>query len=238
MRATASRPACVLAALLVGVLAFAGFAACVDFVHLDPPNAGGGAGGGTASTCLSSPDCTYPTPVCDTVTQTCVGCLTTSDCSYAPGSVCSGGQCSCPSGVPVPLTYCAAPNPGCFDTQTASEHCGTCGNACDAASCIQGLCGGEGTDAGAEGGIDDGGPDGSAGCVPTCRMAIETGGTVCPTSPGSVYFDQTTACAGCSGAGPCQASCVSFCGGNGVDAVCETCLVNECPASFMNCGNN
>jgi hypothetical protein len=31
---------------------------------------------------------------------------------------------------------------------------------------------------------------------------------------------------------------VSFCGGNGVSAICETCLLNDCPASFDNCGNN
>ena len=103
MHATAPHPVHVRTAVLFGILLCAGFAACADSVHLDPSGAGaGGASAGSttstgdaASGCRSNADCPFPTAVCDTVTGTCVGCLTSSDCSYAPGSVCNGGQCSC-----------------------------------------------------------------------------------------------------------------------------------------------
>ena len=87
----------------------AGFLACADALHLDPPGTSttvtgtggsakgdGGTDGGT--TCHSNPDCAYPKPVCNTVTQACVQCLEISDCAGITGSVCSQGSCVCPTG--------------------------------------------------------------------------------------------------------------------------------------------
>jgi Galactose oxidase, central domain len=94
--------------LSLTVLSFAaGFVACADALHLDPPgtttststvvNKDGGTGGGSTA-CTSNPDCTYPTPVCDAVKATCVQCLVLSDCAGIPGTVCSQGSCTCPTG--------------------------------------------------------------------------------------------------------------------------------------------
>jgi hypothetical protein len=80
----------------------AGFVACADALHLDPPGTilpgtDGGTGDGGITSCESNPDCAYPKPVCDTITATCVQCLVVSDCAGTPGTVCSQGSCVCPT---------------------------------------------------------------------------------------------------------------------------------------------
>src|SRR5689334_11773915 len=97
MRATEPRLLHLAAGLLCAALGAAGIAACADSLHLDPPGDGGETrtDGGTA--CRSNAGCAYPSPVCDTVTATCVQCLTFADCAEKPGTVCSMGKCGCPT---------------------------------------------------------------------------------------------------------------------------------------------
>jgi len=180
MRATQRRTAPYPTRLLCAVLGFTGFAglaaACTDAIHLDPPAAtstsgttsssGGGTGGAVAGACQSSVTCAFPKPVCDTVTETCVECLTASDCAFIPGLVCSLGKCTC---LDVELTYCPGEipdpdggppkQPACVNTQVSPANCGTCGHAC--AGCAMGTCptgaGGGGT--GGSGGSDAGSAD-------------------------------------------------------------------------------
>jgi N-acetylneuraminic acid mutarotase len=136
--------------LLTVFAASASFAACADALHLDPPTgsagtassgstSSGGTGGsvktgdgGTeaGSSCKSNPDCAYPTPVCDTTTDTCVQCLVVSDCADLPGTVCSLGQCGCPAPPGSTIQYCASETPSCIDTSTSITNCGSCGHAC------------------------------------------------------------------------------------------------------------
>ncbi|MFT3773496.1 MAG: kelch repeat-containing protein [Minicystis sp.] len=143
--------------VLVAVLAAGGtgVAACADSLHLDPAGTGGkdggatstgthGTGGHPATHCDSNPECSYPTPVCDTVAHACVECLTFTDCDGPkPGTVCSLGACVCPASTDTtPLTYCPDPNGAagrCIDTQTAQTDCGGCGKACFG-SCAAGKC--------------------------------------------------------------------------------------------------
>jgi N-acetylneuraminic acid mutarotase len=123
--------------------------ACADSIHLDPPGGTGGkgttsthsTGGGASSECRSNPDCSYPTPVCDTVASKCVECLVLSDCAGKPGTVCSAGACTCPSDGPK-LDFCPASGgagPRCVDTQTSENDCGGCGHGCFGA-CSGGKC--------------------------------------------------------------------------------------------------
>ena len=164
MRATQRRTAPHRTGLLCavfGLTAVAGFAACTDAIHLDPPGATtgattGGTGGSPAGSCRSSPDCALPKPVCDTVTQTCVECLTLLDCSVAPGPVCSAGKCVC---LDTGLSYCTGEPPGCVDLQTSSINCGACGVGCDA-GCTMGSCP---TGSGGAGGAGPGTGGGDAG---------------------------------------------------------------------------
>jgi hypothetical protein len=123
--------------------ASAGFAACADALHLDPPGAlpgGNDAGQEGGGACRSNPDCSLPDPVCDTVTARCVECLVISDCAAKPGTECSAGACVCPNpGNPaMPLTYCGGAAPACVDTTTSADNCGACGNACFV--CAAGKC--------------------------------------------------------------------------------------------------
>ena len=146
----------ILAAAAVLAAGGAGVLACADSLHLDPGTGGKGSttttthgsGGSAPTVCSSNPDCAYPTPVCDTVANVCVECLTFTDCDGPkPGTVCSQGACVCPSaGGEATLTYCAAAStapagsPGrCVDTQTSQTDCGDCGHACFG-SCTAGKC--------------------------------------------------------------------------------------------------
>ncbi|MBI4950770.1 MAG: hypothetical protein HY908_01945 [Myxococcales bacterium] len=113
--------------------------ACADAIHLDLPpgqggsaNVGGSGGGGTA--CRSNSDCAAPTPVCDTVKQTCFECLELADCAQKPGTVCSLGACDCPT---AGESWCEPAV--CTNLATSSEHCGACGHACFG-SCAAGAC--------------------------------------------------------------------------------------------------
>jgi hypothetical protein len=140
-----------LAALAAGA---AGVSACADSIHLDPPDGGvggkdggttstgpQGGGGGTSGECSSSQGCAYPKPVCDTVAQKCVECLTFADCEGPkPGTVCSLGACVCAADPK--LTYCAGPQGQaghCVDTVTSQTDCGGCGQACFG-SCASSKC--------------------------------------------------------------------------------------------------
>jgi len=134
----------------------AGFFACTDAVHLDPPGTGGGAARGDGGGCRSNPDCPYPTPLCDAVSGICVECLVVADCAAKMDTVCSLGACVCPSSDGAALTYCPNESSHCVDTRTSPTNCGVCGRAC-ATGCVGGVCGGVITrDAGAEGGSDGG----------------------------------------------------------------------------------
>lgn len=142
-----------LAAIAVtGLFAFA----CGDSLHLDPGVTTGTGGmmsssstgtvttstgtGGQPTACRSNPDCTFPTPVCDTSRGLCVGCLKLDDCTYAPGTVCSHGACVCPDKTD---SFCEAVPSGapahCAPLMTSSSDCGTCGHACFGA-CNGGKC--------------------------------------------------------------------------------------------------
>ena len=156
MRATQRRTAPPISRLLwavLGLTGLAGFAACTDAIHLDPPGAtssgsgtGGakGTGGGAAGSCRSNPQCALPTPVCDTVQQRCVMCLTAADCSSTPGLACSLGTCVCEI---TALTLCPTETPDggtpkgptCVDTQTSPINCGGCGMPCPM-GCMAGTC--------------------------------------------------------------------------------------------------
>ncbi len=127
----------------LGLTGLAASPACTDAIHLDPPAAtstssstSGGTGGARPGSCRSSPDCSLPKSVCDTVTQTCVECLTTLDCSLAPGPVCSGGKCEC---LGIGLSYCPGQTPACVDLQTSDVNCGACLAPCPS-GCMMGSC--------------------------------------------------------------------------------------------------
>ena len=156
---------------VAGVVALS--AACTDALHLDPPastttgtTGSGGTGGAVSGSCRSSIECAYPKPVCDTVTQTCVECLSASDCSFVADTACSLGKCMC---LVASRTYCpgetpapdggTSPLPACVDTQISDINCGGCNMPCPA-GCVMGTCptamgtggsngtGGSGADAG------------------------------------------------------------------------------------------
>jgi hypothetical protein len=126
--------------------AFGLVAACSDSIHLTPPpapndgstgtaGAGGGVGGSAPVACVSNSDCPAPMAVCDTVKATCVECLDVEDCSFRPGTVCSTGQCVCPT---QGESFCEDPS-RCVDLTTSSSDCGTCNHACFGA-CNEGKC--------------------------------------------------------------------------------------------------
>jgi hypothetical protein len=159
MRATLLQRIPLRAVLFLGALGVTGIAACADALHLDPPGADAGTGTSTSSTsgagaqCHSNPDCAFPTPVCDTVSLKCVGCLVLSDCADEPGTVCSKGSCECPSpDAAEKLAYCAGESPTCVDTNTSPTNCGGCGKTCVAPEvCTKGKCLGTGGMGGASG---------------------------------------------------------------------------------------
>ncbi len=221
MPATASTRAHVRAAFACGILAFAGFAACLAPVHLDPTSASSGVGGASGgSGCRSNPDCFYPTQVCDTVTQTCVGCLVASDCAYLPGSVCSGGQCVCPEG-------------GCDAGSCPECGSGGMGGGADAGHEDAGHPDAGEEDAGkkdAGGAPDAGGPS----CV-TCNKALASGGTVCA-GPSSTDYKALTTCACELLPGNCTTECMKFCENEGIAVLaCNTCLAQKCALELMSC---
>jgi hypothetical protein len=160
--------------VVLGLTGLAASPACTDAIHLDPPAAtstsstsssSGGTGGAAAGSCRSSPDCALPTPVCDTVTQKCVECLTTLDCSLTPGPVCSAGKCEC---LVTGLSYCPGLNPACIDLLGSDNaNCGKCGSACPS-GCMMGKC-----DAGTGGSSGTGGHSGTGGST----GSTGTGGT-------------------------------------------------------------
>lgn len=127
--------------------AFGLISACSDSIHLTPeptpPTGGstgtgggaGGAGGGVPTSCESNSDCPAPTAVCDTVKAMCVECLDVEDCSFRPGTICSTGQCVCPT---EGESFCGEP-PRCADLMTSSADCGSCNHACFGA-CNAGKC--------------------------------------------------------------------------------------------------
>jgi len=96
---------------------------------------GGGMGGGVPTSCVSNSDCPAPTAVCDAKKALCVECLEISDCAFRPGTICSEGECVCPT---EGESFCGAPA-RCVDKQTSSEDCGDCGHACFGA-CTAGKC--------------------------------------------------------------------------------------------------
>lgn len=138
-----------LGSLSLAMASVIGFA-CSDSLHLDPgaTSAGGhapttsvstGTGGAPPMACISSADCAFPTPVCDTIEGKCVGCLVVADCAWAPGTVCSSGACVCPKKAE---SYCeATPDtaPHCADLKTTTADCGACNHACYGA-CSAGKC--------------------------------------------------------------------------------------------------
>ncbi|HZF52242.1 MAG TPA: kelch repeat-containing protein [Polyangiaceae bacterium] len=138
--------------VVFGVLgaAFALVTACSDSIHLTPepnPNSagstgaagGGGSGGGAPTACSSSSDCPAPTAVCDTVKSMCVECLDVEDCSFRPGTVCSTGQCVCPTGGESFCGSFGGASSRCVDLTTSSADCGSCNHACFGA-CNAGKC--------------------------------------------------------------------------------------------------
>lgn len=126
-------------------------AGCPDALTLEPIGAGGGSSsssgsgntggsagagtGGSTQDCVSNSDCAAPAAVCDTAKGSCVECLVISDCTFRPGTVCSEGQCACPT---AGQSYCENPS-RCVDLQTSSQDCGSCGHACFGA-CSAGKC--------------------------------------------------------------------------------------------------
>ncbi len=206
------------AAFCCGVLALAGVAACLTPVHLDPAGAGSTGSGGAATTggdagaCHSNVDCTYPLALCDTVSGSCVGCLTAADCTSMPGAVCSMGQCTCVGGA-----------------DTACNDAGTAGSG-------GGGGGGGGQDAGADAGQDagvDAGP-----CVTSCQQTLTMGGPLCAGSMGTAENKALKACAGCSGGTSivCAAKCAgNYCADQLYDGACLSCIENNCATQLANC---
>jgi putative metal-binding protein len=84
---------------------------------------------------------------CDTTTNTCAGCLADADCPlgsvcFAQTKTCTAG-CTDTQGCPGTLTCCGGT---CFDTTSATNHCGSCANSClippnAAATCVDSMCG-------------------------------------------------------------------------------------------------
>jgi hypothetical protein len=122
---------------------------CSEALRLEPPSAGpaagaggvggqGGAplgGGGAApQACESNTDCATPTAVCDGAQGICVECLTIADCAAKPGTVCSLGQCGCPT---EGESWCSPSS--CVDLQISPNDCGSCGHRCFGA-CAGGAC--------------------------------------------------------------------------------------------------
>jgi hypothetical protein len=120
---------------------------CPDALRL-PADSGGSASGGDpvpaegAEPCDSNPDCTYPRSVCDAVKRTCVECLQVQDCATKPGTVCSLGQCACPTAAE---SFCSAIGSDrpyrCVDVKSAKDDCGGCNRTCLSA-CVAGVCSG------------------------------------------------------------------------------------------------
>ena len=96
---------------------------------------GGGGTGGESAGCVSNSDCAAPKAVCDVAKGTCVECLEANDCAFRPGTICSLGECSCPT---AGESYCGSPS-RCVDLQASGQDCGTCGHACFGA-CAAGKC--------------------------------------------------------------------------------------------------
>jgi hypothetical protein len=212
MRATALP---VLAGLLCGSLACAGVVGCDAPLHLEPAGVGGASSstGSTARACSSNPDCAFPNPVCDTVTATCVGCLTVSDCAYMPGTICSQGSCECP------------PGGSCVSASTASSSSSGAGGA------------GTGT-GGFDGGASDAAPD-AAACVPKCSEALTQGGAVCPGTVSATDYTKLKACVGCAGTAICAPACAgTFCMELPPNAACKNCLQSHCLVPFDVCQAN
>ncbi|AKT36246.1 Kelch repeat-containing protein [Chondromyces crocatus] len=128
-------------------------AACSDSLHLDPQptppgstsSGGQGGEGGGGAPCQSNSDCTFPSSVCDPDRGECVECLQHSDCSYAPGTICSQGKCSCPEPGANFCPTLGAPNQAgyqasrCVDLSVSTADCGACGHTCFGA-CNDGAC--------------------------------------------------------------------------------------------------
>ncbi len=80
--------------------------------------------------------CSGATPLCDTVSNTCVACLTNADCTDVAASVCNAGVCggcadntgcSHLAGVPV----CDTADSTCVECTTATESTNCSGNSCN-----------------------------------------------------------------------------------------------------------
>ncbi len=163
-------------ALRLQLLAAASYAlasaACINSLHLDPTgggaeggsggegggsggstggnggSAGTGGAGGSSGECVSNSDCTFPSSFCDDVKGLCVQCIDHPDCdSFRPGTVCSAGQCVCPTpgesycdsiDFPAPVSDQAA---GCYPDDD-KLNCGACGKRC-IGSCSMGMCTGD-----------------------------------------------------------------------------------------------
>ncbi|PJB41613.1 MAG: hypothetical protein CO108_12875 [Deltaproteobacteria bacterium CG_4_9_14_3_um_filter_63_12] len=84
-------------------------------------------------TCASGyADCTA-SPGCETALGTPEHCADCNSVCYG-GSVCTWGNCLCPSGE----TWCSS---SCVDVNVDNSNCGSCGNTCESgSSCVNGLC--------------------------------------------------------------------------------------------------
>ncbi len=221
---TTLKRAHVFAALFSAALGAAGLSACVDSLHLDPAGTGGSTSattGSGAGGCHSNPDCAFPKPVCDTARHACVGCLTVSDCAYAPGTVCSKGVCECPDG-----GACGKAASGTGGSGAGGQGTGGTGGS---------GAGGGSADAGNDSGPDDAGSDAPA-CMPTCSDALTMGGTVCAGTISPLVYKQLQTCAGCNTSATCTLSCkATFCADLPIDAKCKACLSSFCAAPLSAC---
>jgi hypothetical protein len=78
---------------------------------------------------------------------------------------------------------------------------------------------------------------GTGQCVPTCALAVQSGGVPC--GDGFPYYQTLLSCAGCNDAGNCGGVCGATLCGNGVpDGPCSDCVKTVCSAELFACQNN
>jgi hypothetical protein len=97
----------------------------------------GEADAGTGHSCTANANCSEPTPVCDTVTETCVQCLHTTDC--LAGEVCSSNACTAPTACTT-STDCSGSNPYCNPVTGYCVECDASTQCSAGESCYGGIC--------------------------------------------------------------------------------------------------
>ena len=188
----------------------------------------GGAGGGGRGGCAAKADCasTPATPVCDTTTRACVGCLTNGDCSGGT-AVCntttrtcvecatdvqctsaakpfcsSAGACVGCAMAPAGATACAkkdAAHPVC----AAAGACVECAADADCHDATKPLCAAA-----------------TATCVP-CSMGAPSGAAACARKDAAhPACGSTGACAECAADADCHDASRAFCASNGTCVGC------------------